>query len=158
MSNRMLIILLVLGLSGLTPVAPATTATDDAGQHQQPQASAVKAEELPVLKPAGKKNELPDGRYFVWEFNQTPKMGTVILRVQVFDRDGNQLSNLKIEGRSDMPSMRGHHDSGDVAFKLNNQGVYLLPVNIVMPGDWEIILTFKEGDRIIFRGRILFRV
>lgn len=158
MLNRYLIMLLVLLLSGLTQAVPFTPAPVEQGQHQQHQASSVKPEELPVIKPAGKKNELPDGRHFIWEFNQTPKMGTVILRVQIFDQNNKQISNLKIEGRSDMPSMRGHHDSGDVAFKLNHQGIYLLPVNIVMPGEWEIILTFKEGDRVIYRGRILFRV
>ncbi|MCX8159909.1 MAG: FixH family protein [Candidatus Saccharicenans sp.] len=125
-----------------------------------PQHSMVpdKQEEIPVLKPAGKKNELPGGRYFTWEFSQTPKMGTVILRLEVFDQKGGKITSLKVGGRSDMPSMRGHHDSGEVAFKLNNQGVYLLPVNIVMPGDWEIILTFRDGDNVLYRGRILFRV
>jgi len=115
-------------------------------------------EEIPVLKPAGKRNDLPDGRYFIWEFTQTPKMGTVILKLQLFDQNGNKVTDLKIDGRSDMPSMRGHHDSGEVAFKTNNQGFYLLPVNIVMPGDWEVILTFRDNDRILYRGRILFKV
>lgn len=126
----------------------------------RPQHSMVsdKQEEIPVLKPAGKKNELPGDRYFTWEFTQTPKMGTVILRLQVFDRNEERITSLKVDGRSDMPSMRGHHDSGEVAFKLNNQGVYLLPVNIVMPGDWEVILTFKDDDKVIYRGRILFKV
>lgn len=115
-------------------------------------------EEIPVLKPAGKKNELPDGRYFIWEFNQAPRMGTVILQVQLFDRTGRKTGNLKLFGRSDMPSMRGHHDSGEVAFKMNNQGDYLLPVNIVMPGDWEVVLTFKDGEQTIYRGRLLFKI
>ena len=30
--------------------------------------------------------------------------------------------------------MSGAHDSGEVPFKLNRKGDYLLPVNIVMPG------------------------
>lgn len=116
------------------------------------------AEEIPVLKSAGKKNPLPDGSYFIWEFNQTPKMGTIILKLAVHDQTGDKVNHLQIYGRSDMPSMRGHHDSGEVAFKVNNQGAYLLPVNIVMPGDWEVILTFKQGENILYRGRILFKV
>ncbi len=129
-------------------------------EYARPQHSMVsdKQEEIPVLKPAGKKNELPGDRYFIWEFTQTPKMGTVILRLQIFDRNGERITGLKVDGRSDMPSMRGHHDSGEVAFRLNNRGVYLLPLNIVMPGDWEVILTFKDNDKVIYRGRVLFRV
>lgn len=156
MLKRALIIILgaglvITGLAGWSGLC---------GEHSQPQHSMVpdQQEEIPLLKPAGKKNELPDGRYFTWEFAQTPKMGTTVLRVEVFGPSAEKDTSLKVEGRSDMPSMRGHHDSGEMTFKLNNQGVYLLPVNIVMPGDWEVILTFREGDRVVYRGRILFKV
>ncbi len=57
-----------------------------------------------------------------------------------------------------MPSMAGAHDSGEVAFKLNKKGDYLLPVNVVMPGGWEVRLTFSRNGVVIFRGRILFDV
>jgi hypothetical protein len=85
-------------------------------------------------------------------------MGPAILKIQLFDKDGKQVTDLDITGRSDMPSMRGAHDSGEVAFKLNRKGDYLLPVNIVMPGDWEIQLTFSRTKIVIFRGRLLFDV
>lgn len=156
MLKRSLLIILVTGLL-LTGLASLPGLGREYARPQHAVAS-DKQEEIPVLKPAGKKNELPDGRYFTWEFAQTPKMGTVILRLEIFDRNGEKITHLKVGGRSDMPSMRGHHDSGEVAFKLNNQGVYLLPVNIVMPGDWEVILTFREGDDFLYRGRILFKV
>jgi len=57
-----------------------------------------------------------------------------------------------------MPSMRGAHDSGEVAFKLNKAGDYLLPVNVVMPGDWEVRLTFSRNGSVIFRGKVTFDV
>jgi len=115
-------------------------------------------EEIPILKPAEKKNPLPDGRYFTWKFDREPKIGTVILILSVHNPDGQLTQVYSITGRSDMPSMRGHHDSGEVSFKTNARGLYLLPVDIVMPGEWEVIITFKEKEQTIFRGRILFKV
>jgi hypothetical protein len=57
-----------------------------------------------------------------------------------------------------MPSMRGAHDSGDVDFKLNKKNDYLLPVNIVMPGDWEVRVTFLKDGKPVFHGGITFDV
>jgi hypothetical protein len=114
--------------------------------------------EFQDLPKSGKKCWIGEVNYFTWEFDKTPKMGTVILIVKLFDKDGNQVSDLAITGRSDMPSMRGAHDSGEVAFKANKAGHYLLPVNIVMPGDWEVRLTFSRSGIVIFRGRIAFDV
>jgi hypothetical protein len=34
--------------------------------------------------------------------------------------------------------------------------VYLLPVQLVMPGDWEVALTFLKGGKAVFRGSYLF--
>ncbi|HOW86392.1 MAG TPA: FixH family protein [Candidatus Aminicenantes bacterium] len=110
------------------------------------------------LPKAGKKCWIGEVNYFTWEFDKTPKMGTSILIVKLYDKDGKRVSDLAIAGRSDMPSMRGAHDSGQVAFKTNKAGDYLLPVSIVMPGDWEVLLTFTRNGIVIFRGRIAFYV
>jgi hypothetical protein len=110
------------------------------------------------LPKSGKKCWIGEVNYFTWEFDKTPKMGTSILIVKLYDKDGRRVSDLTIAGRSDMPSMRGAHDSGDVAFKTNRAGDYLLPVNVVMPGDWEVRLTFSRNGIVIFRGRISFDV
>lgn len=110
------------------------------------------------LAKSGKKCWIGEVNYFTWEFDRTPKMGTAILIIKLYDKDGKQVSDLSISGRSDMPSMRGAHDSGEVAFKTNKAGNYLLPVNIVMPGDWEVLLTFSRNGIVIFRGRIAFDV
>ena len=110
------------------------------------------------LPKSGKKCWIGEVNYFIWEFDKTPKMGTSILIIKLYDKDGTQVSDLTVTGRSDMPSMRGAHDSGDVAFKTNKAGSYLLPVNVVMPGDWEVRLTFSRNGIVIFRGRITFDV
>jgi hypothetical protein len=110
------------------------------------------------LPKSGKKCWIGEVNYFTWEFDKTPKMGTAILIVKLYDKDGKRVSDLAVTGRSDMPSMRGAHDSGEVAFKTNKAGDYLLPVSIVMPGDWEVLLTFSRNGIVIFRGRIAFDV
>lgn len=110
------------------------------------------------LPKSGKKCWIGEVNYFTWEFDKTPKMGTAILIVKLYDKDGQRVSDLAVTGRSDMPSMRGAHDSGEVAFKLNKAGDYLLPVSVVMPGDWEVRLTFSRNGIVIFRGRVAFDV
>lgn len=110
------------------------------------------------LAKSGKKCWIGEVNFFTWEFDKTPKMGTSILIIKLYDKDGKRVSDLSIAGRSDMPSMRGAHDSGEVAFKTNKAGDYLLPVSVVMPGDWEVRLTFSRNGIVIFRGRIAFDV
>jgi len=110
------------------------------------------------LPKSGKKCWIGEVNYFTWEFDKTPKMGTSILIIKLYDKDGKQVSDLAVTGRSDMPAMAGAHDSGDLAFKTNKAGNYLLPVNVVMPGGWEVRLTFTRNGVVIFRGRITFDV
>ena len=105
-----------------------------------------------------KKCVLSDKYYFKYEFSEKPKMGTIILKIRVFDKDDAQVVPFKITGRSDMPSMRGAHDSGDVEFKLNRKNDYLLPLSVVMPGDWEVRVLFILNDKAVFHGSIRFDV
>jgi hypothetical protein len=132
---------------------PATSCCNSPGL--TPQGQEPVFQDLPK---SGKKCWIGEVNYFTWEFDKTPKMGTSILIVKLYDKNGKRVSDLAITGQSDMPSMRGAHDSGEVAFKTNKAGDYLLPVNIVMPGGWEVLLTFSRNGIVIFRGRILFDV
>jgi hypothetical protein len=106
----------------------------------------------------GKQIWIGKDHYFVYAFSQKPSLGTVILKVEVYDKDGKRDTSLGITGDSGMPSMAGHHDTGDVPLKQNKKGDYLLPVNVVMPGDWEVRLTFRKDDKPIFQGSIPFHV
>ena len=110
------------------------------------------------LPKSGKKCWIGEVNYFTWEFDKTPKMGMSVLIVKLYDKDGQRVSDLTVSGRTDMPSMRGAHDSGEIAFKTNKAGDYLMPVNVVMPGGWEILLTFSRNGIVIFRGRVTFDV
>jgi hypothetical protein len=64
----------------------------------------------PVLK-AGQKHWIGAEYYFVYDFDKKPQMGTIIMKVQVFAKDGKQDSSLEITGSADMPSMKGAHSS-----------------------------------------------
>ncbi len=116
--------------------------------------SAAAEEVFEPLPGPGKICPINQDYYFKYTFDKKPMMGTVILKIVVFDKNDKQYSGMKIVGDSGMPSMKGHHDSGDVAFQLNKKGDYLLPVNLVMPGVWEIKLTFIEEDTPVYRGAI----
>ena len=106
----------------------------------------------------GKKCWIGDSLYFTYKFDKKPKLGTAILKVQLFDKKGARITNLDVVGISGMPSMGSAHDSGEVPFKLNKKGDYLLPVNVVMPGEWEVKLVFMKDKALVFRGRITFKV
>ena len=80
------------------------------------------------------------------------------MKVEVYTPDGKRDTSLEILADSGMPSMRGAHETGDQPFKLSRKGEYLLPINIVMPGDWEIRLTIKKDGKVIFRGSYKFDV
>jgi len=154
--NTVVFGLLILFSGGFAAAQPAGSCcpspglTPSGAQNQEPV--------FQDLAKSGKKCWIGEVNYFTWEFDKTPKMGTSILIIKLYDRDGKRVTDVAITGQSDMPSMRGAHDSGEIAFKLNKAGDYLMPVNVVMPGDWEIRLTFSRNGSVIFRGKVTFDV
>ncbi len=110
-----------------------------------------------ALKSEGKKYELPDGGWFTWKFDKKPQLGPAIIKVQVFSKDKKKDSSYEITGESGMPAMH-EHDSGPIKFQLNKKGDYLLPVDVVMSGDWEVVIRIKRYDRELFAGRVSFNV
>jgi hypothetical protein len=111
----------------------------------------------PLLK-AGQKHWIGEEYYFIYDFDKKPQMGTIIMKVQVYAKDGKQDSSLEITGNADMPSMKGAHGTGEQIFKLNKKGDYLLPVNVVMPGEWEVVLSFLKDKKPIYTGSVRFNV
>jgi hypothetical protein len=112
----------------------------------------------PVMPEPGKKVPFGDGYTLVYGFDKKPKMGMVILKAEIFTREGKKDTSFEIKADAGMPSMRGAHDTGEKPFKLSNKGDYLLPINIMMPGDWDIRLTITKDGKVIFRGRHNFNV
>jgi hypothetical protein len=145
MKTGSVVLLLLLGFAACPkqafPRAPASA---------QPPAVSLAGENKKIL--------LPGGESFTYAFAQRPQMGTTVLKIKLLDGQGRPRKDLRITGRSGMPSMGSAHDSGDKAFVLNRKGDYLLPVDVAMPGDWEVHVFFYRGDTLIFHGVIPFEV
>jgi hypothetical protein len=143
---RMLMLVATLSLilcEGSLPIA-----------HAAPPSSAKR--DYQRLPGPGEKVPLGATHYFTYGFTKPPKLGTAIMRVELFTRDGARDTSFVVKGDADMPSMRGAHSTGDKDFSLSARGVYLLPVRLVMPGDWEVVFTFIKDKKIALRGAYLF--
>jgi hypothetical protein len=119
--------------------------------------STAKVVYQPLPKP-GEKIALDAAHYFTYGFEKPPKLGMSIMRVDIFTQDGKRDTSFVVKGDADMPSMRGAHSTGDKEFALSAKGVYLLPVRLVMPGDWEVRLTFARKGKTVFHGAYLFDI
>ncbi len=106
----------------------------------------------------GSSTDIGHGITLTCDFDKKPAIGTVIVRVRAEDARGDAVDGLEITGNSGMPEMAGAHDSGDVPFKKNRKGVFLLPVNVVMPGLWEVGITVSRDGKQLYRGRLRFNV
>ena len=113
---------------------------------------------FPAMPQPGKKVLLTDGYYFIYGFDKRPKLGTLIIKVEMFTKEGKKDTSFEIKADAGMPSMKGAHETGDRPFTLSKKGDYLLPINIVMPGDWEIRLTVSKGGKVVLRGSHQFDV
>jgi hypothetical protein len=119
---------------------------------------ADRSPDYPAMQGPGKKVPIGDGYYLIYGFDKKPKLGMVIMKVEIFNKDGKKDTSFEVKGDADMPSMKGAHSTGEQPFKLSKKGDYLLPINIVMPGDWEIKLTVIKDGKAVARGRHNFDV
>jgi hypothetical protein len=116
------------------------------------------ASAYPSMPGPGKKVPIGNDQYLIYGFDKKPKLGTVIMKVEIFAKEGKKDTSFEVKGDSGMPSMKGAHESGEQPFKLSQKGDYLLPINIVMPGGWEIRLTLLKDGKVIFKGSHQFDV
>lgn len=127
----------------------------DPQQAEPPQQRSPAPAGASMLAPSGDRNMLPGGGWFTWRFAEKPKLGTAIIKVQAFDKSGSRVKAYEIIGEYGMPSMR-YHDSGPVKFQLNKRDDYLLPVELVMPGEWSVLIRVKSGEEEVYAGQVLF--
>jgi hypothetical protein len=147
----------IIAIVGVASWAISSSARNECGIFSTLDVLAADKSAIPALK-AGQKHWIGEQYYFVYNFDKKPQMGTVIMKIQVFTKDGKQDTSLEITGDADMPSMKGAHSSGNQVFKMNKKGDYLLPVNVVMPGEWEVVLNFLKEKKPIFTGSVRFNV
>jgi hypothetical protein len=127
------------------------------GRQMSGMGAAPMPEYAPMPAP-GKKVPIGNGFYLIYGFDKPPKLGTAIMKVEIFTAEDKKDTSLEVKADADMPSMRGAHASGDRPFKLSNKGDYLIPISIVMPGDWEVKITVIKEGKVLFRGRYNFNV
>jgi len=150
-------------LSALLFTTTAFTASAQPSSHHGPAAAkaadaAAAPEPENILPGENKKCPMPEGYYFTYRFASRPKLGTAIVKIQVFDRAGRRTTGFSIKGNCGMPEMKGAHDSGEQDFKLSRKGDYLLPVDVVMPGEWKLNITFLKGKKRFHHGAFMFKV
>jgi len=113
---------------------------------------------FPSMPGPGKKVPVGSDLYLIYGFDKKPKLGTMIMKVGIFAKDGKKDTSFEVKADAGMPTMKGAHETGDQPFQLSQKGDYLLPINIVMPGGWEIRLTLSKAGKVIFRGSHQFDV
>jgi hypothetical protein len=114
--------------------------------------------EYPAMAGPGKKVSMGNDFYIIYGFDKKPKLGNVIMKVEIFDRKGTKNTSFEVKAEAGMPSMKGAHETGEQAFALSKKGDYLLPINIVMPGEWEVRISISKEGKTIFRGSHRFDV
>jgi hypothetical protein len=143
------------------PLSPLPLDAADPSGSRSTKAKDAVTERIPDYSPLaapGQKVAIGSGYYLIYGFDKKPKLGTVIMKVEIFNLEGRKDTSLEVKADAGMPSMRGAHETGDRPFVLSKKGDYLLPINIVMPGDWEIRLTIIQDGKSIFRARYNFAV
>lgn len=111
-----------------------------------------------ALPAAGTRISLADGGALVYEFDHQPKLGTAILKVTAFDPAGKPSTAYRVELKSGMPEMRGAHDTEWTPMQVNDKGLYLAPLDFVMPGGWEINLRVSAAEKEVLNGAIAVEI
>jgi hypothetical protein len=116
----------------------------------------------PNILPAGQKIKINERYSFQYEFPQKPRLGPTVLKINIFDATlstaDKKTADLTILASSDMPAMRGHHTTPPKPVQTNKNRDYLYPVDLVMRGEWEIVLSFQKDGQEIYNGVILLKV
>jgi len=89
---------------------------------------------------------------YTWE--KKPKIGTVLLFVDVYNKNKQLTKDISIQANAYMPSMRGAHDTGFKAMKLNKKNRHVIDVNFMMRGAWELELKFVKGNKAIYNALV----
>ena len=106
----------------------------------------------------GEKNWIDTNHYFTYDFNSRPKIGYVIVKMKMFDKDGISQSGYSILAVYSMPSMPSMGSASETPFKINKKGDYLLPVYVSMLGTWQVNIKISKDKKLISSGAISFDV
>ena len=88
----------------------------------------------PSMPGPGKKVPIGNDHYLIYGFDKKPKLGTVIMKVEIFTKEGKKDTSFEVKADAGMPSMKGAHETGERPFKLSKKGDYLLPIRYCHAG------------------------
>ena len=91
-------------------IQPLSLYGEDYQGHKPIVAKSAGSEQTPVYAPMpgpGKKVAIGNDSYIIYGFDKKPKLGTVIMKVEVFTKDGKKDTSLDVTADAGMPSMRG---------------------------------------------------
>jgi hypothetical protein len=111
-----------------------------------------------TLSGYNKKVMLDKDTYFTYSFTSKVKMGANTLKVNVYTKDKKPVTSYQVAVSYDMPSMKGMHAQNNVPMQLNKKGNYLLPLNFVMPGVWQVDLQFMMDNKTKTKGSFTLKV
>lgn len=102
---------------------------------------------VPVLSQK-KALQIYDNHFVTYKWDKAPKIGTRILYVTILDKKNRPSDDFTVTANAYMPSMRGAHDTGDKAMKMNKKKQLAIPVNLMMLGNWEVELKFSKDGKV----------
>ena len=105
-----------------------------------------------------KVNWINESYSFTYSFDKKPKLGNAILKVKLFNKAKKLNNDYEVFAVADMPSMRGMHASGDVKLRANKKGELLVPINFVMPGEWQVDLKFVKAGKQVYAGNFKLKI
>ena len=106
----------------------------------------------------GKKVLLDKNTWYTYGFTKKTKIGANTLKVNIMDKAKKSVNTYQVLVSYDMPSMKGMHAQNDVPMQVNRAGNYLLPLNFVMPGVWQVDLKFMQGKTVVSKGSFLLKI
>jgi hypothetical protein len=90
---------------------------------------------------------------FTYQFPEKPKLGTYILKVNLL-KNNEKVKDLTVLVSYSMPSCGMHRNPGKpVQMQINKKNDYLAPINFVMRGVWEVVLTFQQNGKDLYSGK-----
>ena len=70
----------------------------------------------PSMPGPGKKVPIGADYYFIYGFDKKPKLGQLIMKVELFTKEGKKDTSMEVKAEAGMPSMRGAHETGEQLF------------------------------------------
>ncbi len=106
----------------------------------------------------GKKNRIGDKVFFTFKPGEKPKVGSFNIRVQVIDKSPKKDKAWTLKGAV---SLAGQAVPADAAFKPfdpKKARLYVLPLTIGKPGQWEFRMIILRDGKVVYRGLAKFAI